>query len=279
MDLKQAVNEWVDHGHIRGHVLNHKELATKTVARMELSVAFLKRARVEVKKIGISKKPPNRSSNHSSLTRRGLWGFPKVFITDGSITIAAVHKYALAACLVEYNYDSTTPLQEFHPDYDKPAVPVILMGKPFEVTGYSQYNTEPLWVTGYGQYNTEPLGTWLENNCAELRELDMKVRAEWDKQAAAFPAEVDRYIDKLGGRQRLNFQTKLVKELMRNRNELTGMSPEDMFKTFQFARDHFDAMSNLLSFCRRNQADAAFIDEGDFKAALDLAGVKELMDS
>jgi hypothetical protein len=264
MDLKQAVDEWAEQE--CSQMLWHEKTCNETVVKMELSVAFLKRARVEVKKIGVSKKPPNRGSSHSSLTRRGLWGFPKVFITDGSTIIAAVHKYAVTPYVIEYDYSPTTPLQEFNPNFSKPALPTILVGKPFEVTGYSQYNTEPL-------------GTWLENNCAELRELDARVRAEWDKQAAAFPAEVDRYIDKLGGRQRLNFQAKLVKELMKNRNELTGMSSEDMFKTFQFARDHFDAMSNLLNFCRRNQADAAFIDEGDFKAALDLAGVKELMDS
>ena len=128
-----------------------------------------------------------------------------------------------------------------------------------------------------GQHNSTDIGIWLAENCPALYDLDQRVRAAWDKQVEAFPKEADRYVDKLGGRPRVNFQNKLAKEFGKYKGDLMNMPPKLIYEIFQFSRDHSLAVKSLVNFCQRNRDDVMFIDESDVEAALKLAEVAEVM--
>jgi hypothetical protein len=225
-------------------------------------VAFIENATVEVKKVSVSKKGSGGWKNPSSLQHRGLWGYPQVFVTTEGKPVKTRHRFALTPFYVECSYQSKV----FEMDESRPAVPEL-------------FTHEGPRSVFRGQYNTEDLGIWLAENCPSLHELDMRVRAEWDKQIEAFPKEADRYLDKLGGKQRVNFQTKLAKEFGKYKGDLMNMPPKLLYEIFQFTLDHDTAMSSLMSFCRKNRADAAFIDESDVEAALKLAQVSEVQEA
>ena len=247
------------------------EMAKNAYSENELSikqkisrvVAFIESATVEFKKVSVSKKGP-RWSNPSSLQHRGLWGYPQVFVTNGSAKPVKIrHQFALTPFFVECDYRSDGN-RVFEVDTARPAPPEL-------------FTYEGPWQVSRSQHGMEDLGIWLAENCPALRELDRRVRAEWAKQAEAFVPEADRYVEKLGGRQRTNFQTKLAKEFGKYKGDLMNMSPNLLHEIFQFTRDHPGAMNSLVNFCQRNQADAAFIDESDVEAALKLAQVSEVM--
>ena len=231
--------------------------------KVDRMVVFVESASVEVKKVSVSKKGPTYG-NPSSLCHRGVWGYPQVFVTNGNgAPIQVKHRFMLAPFLIVCSY---------LPDYgkifkidDDPAVPEL-------------FTHDSQWRVCRAQHGTQDLGIWMAESCPSLFELDKLVRAEWDEQVEAFPKEADRYVDKLGGRQRTNFQNKLVKEFGKHKGSLMGVPPNLVYEVFRFTRDHQTAMSSLVNFCAKNRADAAFIDESDVEAALKLAEVAEVME-
>ena len=263
LELDKAVDGLISD--MYGPDSQNKEAVWRKVQSM---LSFIERAAVTAKKVSISKKAPNRWSTHSQLTHRGLWGYPKVFVTDGTTTLPVLHRFYLVPQLVTYDYHFNPPsLVQVFETLDTPAVPVMFTQGNYGVT----YNGS--------QHRTEKLGKWLQNpeNCPKLHELNAQLQAEWDKQSEAFLKEADRYIDKLGGRQRLNFQNKLAKELGRFKCELTKMTPANMYEIFLFTRDHSGALRSLVNFCKQNLADAAFIDESDIETAMKLAEIGDVM--
>lgn len=224
-------------------------------------IAFIRNAKVSVKKVGISKK------GISGLCHRGVWGYPKVFVESGPIKVQASNQFSMAPFATSYDFveveGSPLKLQRFKVDLDAPAIPEMLCGKPFELA--------------HSQWNSEPLGIWLAKNCHEIYDLDCQIRDAWAKQEEAFPAEADKYLDKFSGKQRELFQIKLAKEFARHRNALVGMDPDYIYELFLIALHRPNALNSLVNFCSRNRADATFIDQTDIVAAMNVAKVNEVM--
>ena len=237
------------------------------------AMAFLEKASVQIKKISVSKKAPNRCSTYSHLNHLKLWGYPKVFLSDGDTTIQTLHEFFLSPykCTYEPVPADGGYKQIFQIDVDKPSVPPI-----FTFAGYSPQGL-PSFSFATHQYEMNRVGAWLIENCPRLLELDRQVQAEWKKQSESFEKEAERYIEKLGGKQRVHFQNKLAKQLLKNRYEMRSMSATSMYELFKFARDHEEALQGLVNFCKRNRADAAFVDESDMREAMRLVEVELVM--
>lgn len=253
MTLEKALKEYQQAIGPYGHV--------PTIPEMDSVVAFIRGAKVYTKKIGVSKK-----GGDSNLFHRGVWGFPKVFIESGPVTVQVKGPFWAAPFLEDHHYvqgEAPGMIRRVDIDLNKPAVPRVFCEKPFGIVRH--------------QYNSEPLGIWLAESCHKIHDLDHQVREAWAKQEETFLAEAERYVAKFSGKQRELFQSKLVKELAKNRNALVGMNPRHIYELFRFAVDQPNALNSLVNFCARNRADAAFIDESDIVAAIELAKVNEVM--
>lgn len=243
--------------------------AAKIAAKIVVITKVVATATVAVKKISVSKKAPNRWSTFSDLNHRGLWGYPKVYIVHGAVQIPLRSEFSLAPFLLELGESGSYELC-----LDRPAIPDL-----FAETWSSRRHKSPWTIEACSQHNTADLGAYLAKNCPALHDLDRRVREAWTKQREAFPKEADRYIDKLGDKQRTNFQQKLAKEFGAYKCELTSMSAANLYEIFLFTRDHASALQSLVNFCRRNRADSVFIDESDVEAAMRLAEIADVHDA
>ena len=228
-------------------------------------IKFVETAAIETKKVSVSKKGPTYG-NPSSLHHRGVWGYPQVFVAGEGVKkpVQVKHRCTFAPFQTFIKCRPRDRTYGYDVDMGDPAVPDF-------------FTSLDEWRMFRGQHHTQDFGVWLAENCPALHDLDQRVRAAWDKQVGVFPKEADRYVDKLGGRQRVNFQNKLAREFGKYKGDLMHMPPRLIYEIFQFSRDHSPAMNSLLNFCRKNQDDAMFIDESDVETALKLAQVIGVM--
>lgn len=239
----------------------------------------IRSSEVVTKKLRILRHSPSGIYDNLNLFVRGdrgkiiAYGNPMVFVKIGNNTIKAHHRHF------------ASPFEtKFNPVDDNVWEAVVQTDKFYlhDLIIEHMRNNRDIHYNVQWQLDCvikkDSVVKWLHENCLELSRIDVEIKEAWENQERKFAESVQDHLRKNLPKSKKAFQDKLLRHLSKyNKQAFIGMSPKHMAQMFMAGANDPNIFREFARFCHRNSKDSDLVDESDFKRAMELFEVSEIM--